>query len=80
MRKGLDERWGDTKHANGETPADVKARHGKASMVGSWRILGNMRQQAPAGGGVQALAKLEEGCVQFIGTHSQHEKTDAETE
>lgn len=65
-------------HAQWESPADVKARYPKASILKGSRVVfnicGNKYRLV-----VQINYELKKVLIRFIGTHADYDKIDAET-
>lgn len=68
----------ETKEANWQSPNEVKAQHGNASIVGSNRVVFNIK-----GNDFRLLAAINYGTgivyIRFIGTHKQYNSIDATT-
>jgi len=67
----------ETKAADWETPHDVKAMYGNASVVGNSRIVFNI-----AGNKYRLVVKFNYpyrvGYIRFIGTHAEYDEIDVE--
>ena len=77
--KGPLEAWhSEAKAADWKTPADIKARHGSASILKNGRVVFNI-----AGNKYRLIAKINYDYrvvyIRFIGTHKQYDAVDAET-
>jgi mRNA interferase HigB len=70
--------YDEVTRANWQTPADVKAQFGNASILGRHRVVFNIKGNAYRL--VTALA-YNTGIVfvKFIGTHAEYDRIDAET-
>ena len=76
--KGQLEAWYyEAKHAQWESPADVKAQYGSASVIGDNRVVFNI-----AGNKYRLIARINYDSktvfVRFVGTHQEYDKIDAE--
>lgn len=76
--KGHFEAWYyEAKHAQWESPADIKARYGSASVIGDNRIVFNI-----AGNKYRLIVRINYDSktvfVRFVGTHQEYDKIDAE--
>ena len=76
--KGQLEAWYyEAKHAQWESPADVKAQYGSASVIGDNRVVFNI-----AGNKYRLIVRINYDSktvfVRFIGTHQEYDKIDAE--
>ena len=68
----------ETKEADWKTPNDVKAKYGNASIVGSNRIVFNIK-----GNDFRLITALNYAAgivyIRFIGTHKEYDRIDATT-
>lgn len=68
----------ETQEADWKTPNDVKAQHGNASIVGSNRIVFNIK-----GTDFRLIAAINYATgivyIRFIGTHKEYDRIDATT-
>jgi mRNA interferase HigB len=76
--KGQLEAWYyEAKHAQWESPADVKAQYGSASVIGGNRVVFNI-----AGNKYRLIVRINYNSktvfVRFVGTHQEYDKIDAE--
>jgi mRNA interferase HigB len=76
--KGQLEAWYyEAKHAQWESPADVKAQYGSASDIGDNRVVFNI-----AGNKYRLIVRINYNSktvfVRFVGTHQEYDKIDAE--
>ena len=76
--KGQLETWYyEAKHAQWESPADVKAQYGSASVIGDNRVVFNI-----AGNKYRLIVRINFNSktvfVRFVGTHQEYDKIDAE--
>jgi mRNA interferase HigB len=76
--KGQLEAWYyEAKHAQWESPADVKAQYGSASVIGDNRVVFNI-----AGNKYRLIVRINYNSktvfVRFVGTHQEYDKIDAE--
>ena len=76
--KGQFEAWYfEAKHAQWESPADVKAQYGSASVIGDNRVVFNI-----AGNKYRLIVRINYNSktvfVRFVGTHQEYDKIDAE--
>lgn len=76
--KGQFEAWYDeAKRAQWESPADVKAQYGSASVIGDNRVVFNI-----AGNKYRLIVRINYNSktvfVRFIGTHQEYDTIDAE--
>lgn len=66
----------ETSEADWKTPNDVKAQHGNASIVGSNRIVFNVK-----GNDFRLIAAINYATgivyIRFIGTHKEYDRIDA---
>jgi mRNA interferase HigB len=67
----------EAKHARWESPADVKAQYGSASVIGDNRVVFNI-----AGNKYRLIVRINYSSktvfVRFVGTHQEYDKIDAE--
>ena len=76
--KGQLEAWYyEAKHAQWESPADVKAQYGSASVIGDNRVVFNI-----AGNKYRLIVRINYNSktvfVRFVVTHQEYDKIDAE--
>jgi mRNA interferase HigB len=76
--KGQLEAWYyEAKHAQWESPADVKAQYGSASVIGGNRVVFNI-----AGNKYRLIVRINYNSktvfVRFVGMHQEYDKIDAE--
>jgi len=68
----------DTNQATWQTPNDVKAQHGNASIVGNNRVVFNIK-----GNDFRLIVAINYAAgivfIRFIGTHAQYDKINAAT-
>lgn len=73
----LDAWWAEAGRAKWQTPADVKARYGTASILKGGRVVFNI-----CGNKYRLIVKFEYekgiGFVRFVGTHKEYDQIDAE--
>jgi mRNA interferase HigB len=76
--KGQIEAWYyEAKRAQWESPTDVKAQYGSASVIGDNRVVFNI-----AGNKYRLIVRINYNSktvfVRFVGTHQEYDKIDAE--
>jgi len=69
--------WYEANHADWKTPADIKAKYGKASFLANNRVVFNI-----CGNKYRLIVMFNYqvgiGLIRFIGTHQQYDQVDAE--
>ena len=77
-RHALQSWFREARDADWESPHDVKAKYGNASIIGDNRIVFNI-----AGNKYRLIVKFNYpyriGYIRFIGTHAEYDAIDAET-
>jgi mRNA interferase HigB len=76
--KGQLEAWYyETKHAQWESPSNVKTQYGSASIIGDNRVIFNI-----AGNKYRLIVRINYDSktvfVRFVGTHQEYDKVDVE--
>lgn len=70
--------YGEASRAEWNSPADVKAQYGNASVVGNNRIVFNI-----AGNKYRLIVafayRMQMAYIKFIGSHAEYDKVDAST-
>ena len=67
----------EVEHEDWATPADVKAKYGRASIIGSERVVFNIK-----GNGYRLVVRINYAYrivyVRFVGTHADYDRVDVE--
>tara|TARA_R110000850_G_scaffold20172_4_gene60196 strand:- start:1752 stop:2045 length:294 start_codon:yes stop_codon:yes gene_type:complete len=73
----LDAWWAEARRAKWQTPADIKAQYGTASILKGGRVVFNI-----CGNKYRLIVKFEYekgiGFVRFVGTHKEYDQINAE--
>lgn len=77
-KPALDAWYTEAKHATWNTPADVKAKYGSASILKAGRVVFNI-----CGNDYRLVVKINYDFggvfIRFVGTHHEYDKIDANT-